>query len=229
MVECLHSTVYTDHQSLVPSMAKKTEAQTERQANQLSKISEYTTDIRYLEGKSNVVANALSHPNGEGTEGPPTISNIVQLNNSIPEHLFFTKINRMRANGSLGVYLEETDGLDDVDEEIIHANDSVETEQQHPESLDEVEEKLDNLIKDLNLLGQEREKLKGKAPSTPTASSTRSSSSKKHQQQKEVTFASPVVTKSDSVSSIAPPSSNSDLQEFDKFMLKEMQQHPKFL
>ena len=77
MVEGRPFTLYTDHQSLIPSMAKKTEAQTARQANQLSEISEYTTDIRYLEGKSNVVADALSRPNGEES----VISSVNKLSN----------------------------------------------------------------------------------------------------------------------------------------------------
>ena len=77
MVEGRPFTLYTDHQSLIPSMAKKTEAQTARQSNQLSEISEYTTDIRYLEGKSNVVADALSRPNGEEA----TISAVNKLTN----------------------------------------------------------------------------------------------------------------------------------------------------
>ena len=85
-------------------MAKKTEAQTARQANQLSEISEYTTDIRYLEGKSNVVADALSRPNGEETNGPPAVSNINKSSKSLPEHLFLTEINKMKADGSLGIY-----------------------------------------------------------------------------------------------------------------------------
>ncbi|MEE3023034.1 MAG: reverse transcriptase family protein, partial [SAR324 cluster bacterium] len=65
MVEGRAFTLYTDHQSLVPSLFKKTDAPTSRQTNQLSEIAEYTTDIRYLEGKSNFVADALSRPNGE--------------------------------------------------------------------------------------------------------------------------------------------------------------------
>ena len=56
-------TLYTDHQSLVPSIHKKTDPQTLRQTYQLSCIAEFTTDIRYLEGKANVVADALSRPN----------------------------------------------------------------------------------------------------------------------------------------------------------------------
>ena len=61
-------TLYTDHQSLVPSLSKKTDAQTARQMYQLSCIAEYTTDIRYVEGKANLVADALSRPNEEVPE-----------------------------------------------------------------------------------------------------------------------------------------------------------------
>ena len=63
MVEGRTFTLYTDHQSLVPSLKKKAEPQTARQTYQLAGIAEYTTDIRYLEGKANSVADALSRPN----------------------------------------------------------------------------------------------------------------------------------------------------------------------
>ena len=74
-------TLYTDHQSLVPALAKKTEPHTARQTYQLSNIAEYTTDIRYLRGKANVVADALSRPNGDDEE----------------EHVFITAINCIKA------------------------------------------------------------------------------------------------------------------------------------
>ena len=61
-------TLFTDHQSLVPSMRKKTDPQTIRQTYQLACISEFTTDIRYLQGKANVVADALSRPNDENLD-----------------------------------------------------------------------------------------------------------------------------------------------------------------
>ena len=65
MLEGRAFTLYTDHQSLVPSMKKKSDPQTIRQTYQLACISEFTTDIQYLQGKANVVADALSRPNEE--------------------------------------------------------------------------------------------------------------------------------------------------------------------
>ena len=67
-------TLYTDHQSLVPSIHKKTDPQTLRQTYQLSCVAEYTTDVRYVEGKANLVADALSRPN----ELLPVIASISQ-------------------------------------------------------------------------------------------------------------------------------------------------------
>ena len=88
-------------------MAKKTEAQTARQQNQLSEISEYTTDIRYLQGKSNVVADALSRPNGpEGIKASLTVSNI-DYNQEI--HPFVSHIAELAHSGDLGVYVEVPD------------------------------------------------------------------------------------------------------------------------
>ena len=52
MVEGRRFTLYTDHQSLVPALSKKTEPHTARQTYQLSGIAEYTTDIRYIKGKA---------------------------------------------------------------------------------------------------------------------------------------------------------------------------------
>ena len=53
-------TLYTDKNALVPAMRKATEPHNARQTNQLSNISEFTTNIRAIEGKHNVVALSLA-------------------------------------------------------------------------------------------------------------------------------------------------------------------------
>ncbi len=52
--------VFTDHKPLILAMAKISEPWSGRQGRQLAAISEYTTDIRHVAGKSNLVADALS-------------------------------------------------------------------------------------------------------------------------------------------------------------------------
>ena len=64
MIEGKPFTLFTDHLSLVPSVSKKSDPQTARQAYQLSAVAEYTTDFRYIQGKANVVADSLSRPPG---------------------------------------------------------------------------------------------------------------------------------------------------------------------
>ena len=141
MIEGRPFTIYTDHQSLVPSMAKKTDAQTSRQANQLSEISEYSTDIRYLQGKSNVVADALSRPNGKAE--PPTVSNVNDGYSNMPEHLFRQDIHAMREAGTLGVYHIDVDNEDEEEPEIEPYNpdddDQLDDNLQHPQQEDSVE------------------------------------------------------------------------------------------
>ena len=76
LIEGRAFTLYTDHQSLIPSLSKKTDPQTARQTYQLSCISEYTTDIRYVQGKANLVADALSRPNEEPGDDVASVNNI---------------------------------------------------------------------------------------------------------------------------------------------------------
>ena len=53
-------TIFTDHRPLVAMMAKPGESRSAMQARHLALISSFTTDIRYIEGKKNAVADALS-------------------------------------------------------------------------------------------------------------------------------------------------------------------------
>ena len=98
MLEGRAFTLYTDHQSLIPSISKKTDAPTARQTNQLSEIAKYTTDIRFLEGKSNFVADALSRPNGEGVSEKvrksPQVSN-VSNNSKLGRHIFLQELDKI--------------------------------------------------------------------------------------------------------------------------------------
>ena len=93
MVEGRPFNLYTDHQSLVPWIHKKTDAPTARQTNQLSEIAEFTTDIRYLEGKSNFVADALSRPNGILSNKAASVSNISSVAND--RHVFLQQLNML--------------------------------------------------------------------------------------------------------------------------------------
>ncbi|GFO10356.1 Pol polyprotein [Plakobranchus ocellatus] len=53
-------TAYTDHKPLVGAISKLSDPWTARQQRHLAFISEYSTDIRHVSGKSNVMADSLS-------------------------------------------------------------------------------------------------------------------------------------------------------------------------
>lgn len=63
-------TAYTDHKPLTSAISSTTE-RSPRQTRHLSFISEFTTDIRHVSGKQNVVADALSRI-GSAAAAPPS-------------------------------------------------------------------------------------------------------------------------------------------------------------
>lgn len=67
MLEGQPFTVYTDHQPLVTAVRSQAD-RSPRQTRHLSYIAEFTTDIRHLKGKFNVVADALSRLTVNATE-----------------------------------------------------------------------------------------------------------------------------------------------------------------
>ena len=60
-----HVTVYTDHKPILGAFKSPNgQAYDPIAANHLAEISQFTTDIRYIDGKANVVADWLSRPPG---------------------------------------------------------------------------------------------------------------------------------------------------------------------
>ena len=62
-VEGRNFTLLTDHKPLTYALSSKPDRHTPRQVRHLSYISEFTSDIRYVKGSDNVVADALSRAN----------------------------------------------------------------------------------------------------------------------------------------------------------------------
>lgn len=58
-IEGREITIFTDHKPLTYAMSAKTE-RSPRQTRQLDFISQFTTNIKYIRGKDNVVADSLS-------------------------------------------------------------------------------------------------------------------------------------------------------------------------
>ena len=67
--------VNTDHKPLTFVMSSVTERPSLRQSRQLAFIAEFTTDIRYVEGETNFVADALSRPSVSVIDNTSAINN----------------------------------------------------------------------------------------------------------------------------------------------------------
>jgi transposase InsO family protein len=72
MVEGRKFTIYTDHKPLTFALKRTTDPWTARQCRQLAFVAEYTSDLRHLAGKENVVADALSRPPGHAVGASPS-------------------------------------------------------------------------------------------------------------------------------------------------------------
>ena len=59
-LEGRHFVIFTDHKPLTFAFSKVSDAWSARQQCQLSAISEFTTDVRHIAGKANLVADTLS-------------------------------------------------------------------------------------------------------------------------------------------------------------------------
>jgi hypothetical protein len=62
MLDGREFSILTDHKPITFALARATDAWTPRQGHHLSYIAEYTSDIRHIPGKENVVADTMSRP-----------------------------------------------------------------------------------------------------------------------------------------------------------------------
>ncbi len=77
MVEGRKFTIYTDHKPLTFALRRTIDPWTARQCRQLAFVAEYTSDLRHLAGKDNVLADALSRPPGHAVgESPPAAASV---------------------------------------------------------------------------------------------------------------------------------------------------------
>lgn len=63
LFDCRQFVIKTDHKPLVSAFKQKLDKISERQIRQLDYISQFSTDIVYVKGEDNVVADALSRIN----------------------------------------------------------------------------------------------------------------------------------------------------------------------
>jgi hypothetical protein len=63
--------VWADHKPLVGALSRLSDPRSDRQRRQLSFVAEFTTDVRYITGNSNSVADTLSRPPNSQPPAPP--------------------------------------------------------------------------------------------------------------------------------------------------------------
>ncbi|CAK1603499.1 unnamed protein product [Parnassius mnemosyne] len=99
MVEARHFTIYTDHKPISFSFHKRKDNCSPRQYRHLDFIAQFTTDIRHISGKDNVVADTLSRI--EELEAPVDLTAIAESHASDLELAQFMK------SGSSSLRLEQ--------------------------------------------------------------------------------------------------------------------------
>lgn len=80
MVEGRHFVVYTDHKPLTFAFNQKERQCSPRQFNHLDFISQFTTEIKYIEGKNNVTADFMSRV--EAVSKPPDFESMARAQRS---------------------------------------------------------------------------------------------------------------------------------------------------
>lgn len=90
MIEGRHVTLFTDHKPLVSAFHSKNPAKSDRQQRHLSMLSEYISDMEYIRGSQNIVADCLSRPTNSVTLDPYDLPSIAQHQEKDQEILAYT-------------------------------------------------------------------------------------------------------------------------------------------
>ncbi|CAH8492890.1 unnamed protein product [Schistosoma mattheei] len=102
MVEGISFTVYTDHKPLTKALSAKQDNYSPREIRQLEFISQFTSDIQYVKGQENDVADALSRA---------TISTLmasgIDYNGLAKLQERDIELNKLRSGGTTSLVLEE--------------------------------------------------------------------------------------------------------------------------
>ncbi|KAG8175362.1 hypothetical protein JTE90_018042 [Oedothorax gibbosus] len=84
MLEARQFTLHTDHKPLTYAFRQRSDKCSPRQARQLDFISQFTTDIRYIKGSENIVADALSRISSISMPSPIDYEQIAQAQQNDP-------------------------------------------------------------------------------------------------------------------------------------------------
>ena len=114
MLEARQFHILTDHKPLTYALSRISEPWSARQQRSLGLIAEYTSDIRHIAGKENIVADALSRSQGDSTSALVTGNEPTeQLPSSEDEvdHFFIANI----SNSPVDLNLMATEQLKDLE------------------------------------------------------------------------------------------------------------------
>lgn len=93
LVEGQHLTLCTDHRPLVGALTSKRPAKLDRQQRHLSALAEYVSEIKYIRGSQNVVADCLSRPTAApAADNEESGSDLVTPTTSKPDSILHTQI-----------------------------------------------------------------------------------------------------------------------------------------
>ena len=102
--------VNTDHKPLIYVMNSTTERPSLRQSRHLAYIAEFTTDIRYVKGETNYVADALSRPSVSAID----CSSAINYTNLSEDQVNDAELMRLRQSTSTSLRLELINTFDNI-------------------------------------------------------------------------------------------------------------------